>query len=252
MQKLLSACIALLAFALAGPTRAADLLPEYKAAAVPPALYTWTGLYVGAGVGGGSLSVRNVVEDRIAGLAFALDDNGGRGWLATLVVGFDKQVDPNFVVGVFADFDWSGIKVDHFTFGGILLGGGVTGQLPLNWTATAGARIGVLLNAATLLYLSAGYAQAGFGEVTVTSIAMVPTRISIPQFSGGFAGFGLETQLTRNLSLRAEYRFTEFAEKSIPAPGVPGTFFDVKPSLQTVRAVLSYKFGWADPVVGKY
>jgi outer membrane immunogenic protein len=252
MQKFLSGSIALLALAVAGPAWAADVLPEYKAATVPPALYSWTGLYVGAGVGGGSLVVRNVVEDRIAGLAFPLDDNGGRGWLATLVVGFDKQVDPNFVVGVFADFDWSGIKVDHFTFGGILLGGGASGQLPLNWSAAAGARIGILLNPATLLYLSAGYARAAFGEVTVTSTGLVPTRLSIPQFDGGFAGFGLETQLTRNLTLRAEYRFTELAEKSIPAPGVPGTFFDVKPSLQTVRAVLSYKFGWADPVVARY
>lgn len=256
MKRVLLASFALVAPIAAQPASAADVaVPQYKVP--PPApVYSWSGFYVGAGAGGGGLVVRNVLQ--VPPINLPLDDNGGRGWFGSGIVGYDRQIDSGFVAGVFADFDWSSIKVDRFSFGGL---GAVQQQasdkLQHNWSASAGVRAGVLVNPATLLFVSGGYTRAGFDNVTLAPSGGLSASFSIPRFDGWFAGAGLETYLTRNLLLRAEYRFAEFAHKSVAIPFVPGFFgvtgasFDMKPSLQTARLMLSYKFGWDVAVVAK-
>jgi opacity protein-like surface antigen len=46
---------------------------------------------------------------------------------------------------------------------------------------------------------------------------------TIPIIAGGFVGAGFETKLTKSISLKAEYRFTEFGSGLVTLPTVGGT-----------------------------
>src|SRR4051812_5270918 len=109
MKKLLLATAAVL---LAGPSAlAADMAVR---AAVPPPrpplpIYSWTGVYVGAGWGYGMYNL-DTQANNIVGPFSVNQTLGGRGWLGTAVLGADYQVTNWLVLGAFGDYDWANIK----------------------------------------------------------------------------------------------------------------------------------------------
>src|SRR3990172_7798650 len=70
---------------------------------------SWTGLYLGAGFGYGTFvdSFTTFAIGPPPAQDRPFTDFGGEGWLGTVVVGYDQQVQ-NVVLGVFADYDWTG------------------------------------------------------------------------------------------------------------------------------------------------
>ena len=90
-------------------------------------------------------------------------DNGGSGWFGTVQVGCDYQVTSNIVIGVFGDYDFSGIKGDITN---PFLGGGVFAEEKLKSSWAAGGRIGWVpwSSQQFLVYVAGGYTQARFGQ----------------------------------------------------------------------------------------
>jgi outer membrane immunogenic protein len=217
------------AFSLAGAGEAAaDRYARPAAIAAPP---SWTGFYIGAGGGAGAV-VHDLSVD-VPGVVNVLgfDGIGGEGIFGTVIVGLDYQIHPAFVVGVFADYDFSGITTDLS-----LLGGLFSASLEHNHSWSIGGRLGILTSPTTLWYGMLGYTQAEFELSTTLG------SVSLPDFSGYFIGAGVESQLGGGFSLRAEYRYTQFDSESVFS--IPGVLdVSLEPSMHTARVALSYKFG---------
>jgi outer membrane immunogenic protein len=272
MKRALST-IALATFVF-GSASAADM--RVKAPPVPIVTPTWTGFYVGGGLGYGMYNLDT--QWFAAGLPFTMpltQTMGGRGWLGTVTVGADYQFNDRIVAGVFADYDFSNIKGTIENQGAFSVG---------NMTQTAawaiGARLGWLVSPDILTYVNAGYTQARFSSADMTLnertfdpfFGSVVSNISAHTYSGFFVGGGVEAKLDglgpfgRGWSWRTEYRYanyqsatlTDLCTNAVACPGSPfvgvpaGTVLStvsIHPIVQTVRSELIYKFDWGGPVV---
>ena len=111
MKKLVLALTAVAA--LTTSASAADLgARPYAKAPVPYAsAYNWTGFYIFGGGGGGLWAADQHVQTTGAGIPLSIDQRqGGSGWFGTVGVGYDWQVNPTWVAGVFADGQFGSIK----------------------------------------------------------------------------------------------------------------------------------------------
>jgi outer membrane immunogenic protein len=227
------------ALVLTAGQAAADGLPSKGRVKAPEAATpSWSGFYVGAGVGAGAVvhdltvTQEDYCDDHCPALSapsygnsFNFDGIGGEGIFGTLTIGYDHVIRPGWVGGIFADYDFSSISTD-ISFNGQGL------SLDHNSSWSVGGRLGFLANPATLLYGAAGYTQAEFDFGPLGS----------PTFSGYFLGAGVETFLRQNWTLKLEYRFTQFDAESLGEGHEGGyTRVDLEPSMHTARLVLSYK-----------
>jgi outer membrane immunogenic protein len=227
MKKPLLALAAALCLVSASEAVADGYARKAAVAAAPP---SWTGFYVGVGGGAGAV-VHDLSVDVPGGNVLSFDGIGGEGIFGTVVVGLDYQIHPMVVIGVFADYDFSGISSDLSVVGGLF-----TASLDHNHSWSIGGRLGLLSSPTTLWYGTLGYTQAEF-ELSSTA-----GSLSLPDFSGYFIGAGVESQLGGGFSLRAEYRYTQFDSESVfSIPGVVD--ISLEPSMHTARVALSYKFG---------
>jgi outer membrane immunogenic protein len=192
--------------------------------------FSWTGLYVGAGIGGGAAIHEPSMN--LFGSPVSFDSIAAQGFLATAVAGYDYRVSRNVVVGVFFDYDLSNISPNADL--PILFS---SGDHRYSWAI--GARVGYLVSPATLVYFAAGYTRAGFDFGTLGGI----DRIGDVDLQGYFLGVGAEAQLAGNWSLRGEYRFTQFDRKTVFNDPCGCDSLDVETSMHTARALLIYRFG---------
>src|ERR1043165_4486799 len=121
---------ALLSIALtagfAGSAFAADLpVKAARPMMAEPVAYSWTGCYLGAGGGYGMFVQRHRTIDAF-GVPVTGGETcaGGKGWFGTVQVGCDYQVAPSWVIGAFADYDFTGLK-GNFQPTGIIGAGGL-------------------------------------------------------------------------------------------------------------------------------
>src|SRR4029079_12471487 len=102
----------------------------------------------------------------IAGIFANNGTTGGRGAFGTVQIGYDAQFS-NWVVGVFADWDFSGIK-------GTLSdqNSGLNFDLKQRSAWAAGGRIGLLATPQILGYFTGGYTESNFrGGTGVCAVA---------------------------------------------------------------------------------
>jgi opacity protein-like surface antigen len=70
----------------------------------------------------------------------------------------------------------------------------------------------------------------------------------VPNLSGGFVGVGAETRITEHISLKGEYRYTDFGSGAVTLPTIDGNNLNdfvsvhVAPSMQEGRASINYRF----------
>src|SRR5262245_24312479 len=274
MKKLLVAAAALLTLSLGGTASAADLRPAYKAPPPPPApVYNWTGCYLAGGFGYGMYDINHSVTHPVTGATFDTGhDNGGRGWIGTVGVGCDVQFSGFFgggmVFGVFADYDWSGIKgtYSYNCPGGCAGPTGFNGELKERSAWYVGGRLGFLVTPNLLSYVSGGWTQARFGDATLIDASGVTTTAVVlgsQTRSGWFIGGGAEYGLGwfPGLFWRSEYRFADYRNVDqfavcVTGPGCAvGTLhaFDHSHTyVQTVRSELVFRFNWGSGVVARY
>jgi outer membrane immunogenic protein len=193
-------------------------------AIVSASVYDWTGFYIGAQVGyaGGD-------ADRVNTAGFANDFNID-GVVGGIHAGYNHQVN-NWVFGVEADIELSGIKGDD---AGV---GGAVDTLEAEWLGSVRARIGYAFDR-TLVYATGGVAFAGVDANANNGAASISddnTHI------GWTVGAGVEHAFTNNITARIEYRYTDFSDKSY---ALGPAFADANYELDShaVRVGVSYKF----------
>ncbi len=226
----LAAAICFMANCFMGAGQAAADGYAGKSAGAAAQPLVWTGFYVGAGGGSGAV-VHNLSID-VPGVVNLLgfDGIGGEGIFGTVVVGADYQIHPAIVIGVFADYDFSGISSDLSVAGGLF-----AASLEHKHSWSIGGRLGLLTSPRTLWYGALGYTQA---EFDLTSTA---GPLTVPEFRGYFVGAGIESLLGGGFALRAEYRYSQFDSESVFS--IPGAIDgSLEPSTHTARVTLSYKF----------
>jgi outer membrane immunogenic protein len=199
---------------------------------------------------------------------------GGRGWLATAQLGCDVQFAGNWVIGAFADGDWSNIKGDQD------LVTGLNGEAKLRWSWAVGGRIGVLVTPSLLTYFSGGYTEASFHEVDYIAS---PTALAIPaglafaigsgpsglqlaaqRYRGYFLGSGAEYAIGwwPGLFWKSEYRLADYRSETVPincvntalcgTAGPIGIGARTHPYVHSVRSELVWRFNWSEPVRAAY
>lgn len=221
------ATLALAAMAFAAPARAADMAvpPSYNppAAALPPAIYNWTGLYGGGNVGGALLS-DSISQGTPAGPTVITTTQTAHpaGIIGGGQLGANYQFS-SWVVGI--EGAWSATNLSGYGISPAAGGAAVTQERntsnPL-WLAAVSGRVGYAAND-WLFYAKGGgawmhvqYIQDLLGVAgTVNSQTLNVNR------SGFVAGGGIEYALTENLSARLEYDFYDFGTKTYPFTATP-------------------------------
>jgi outer membrane immunogenic protein len=226
MKKIMLGAIALLAIG-AAPALAADLPARTYTKApvvVPPAVYSWTGFYVGASVGG---HAGHGSDPAVFGFNtwFGPPDNttAANAWPNTLKpsgfagggqVGYNWQVS-NFVFGAEADIvGLTGTASRNIAFP-INFGSQssfVGDSAKDNWMATLRARGGLAFDR-LLLYVTGGAAFSNWsiGHSYSDQAGATPTNVSTSTTRSGWTvGGGLEYAITNNWTVRGQYLYANF------------------------------------------
>src|SRR3954447_25161254 len=98
--------------AFTGSAIGADMDPRAYSKAPAPmmAAPSWTGFYLFGGAGGGLWAADSNVQT-LAGVDLTRDKRlGGSGWFGTVGAGYDWQVNPTWVVGIFGDGQFGDIR----------------------------------------------------------------------------------------------------------------------------------------------
>ena len=141
---------------------------------------------------------------------------------ATVQVGYDRLLRDRFLIGAFADFDFYNSSSSNFS--GSLDGlATFAGSIALDHVWSGGGRLGVLLNERILLFASGGYTQASIDSSLDVTFTGGPTlAMNLPdELHGYFVGGGGELKLDRNVSLKLEYRWSDFGSGSASASSGP-------------------------------
>ena len=271
MKKLVMALTAVAAFT--GSAFAADLPARtYSKAPAPVApVANWTGLWISGGFGYGLNETSHSVTS--TGVPFQVfdtgHDNGAKGWLGKVGIGYDYQFMGNFVMGAFADAQWTNIR-GNYSFncpGGCAGPTGYAGSLTNDWSWSAGGRIGYVALPGLLTYFNGGFSQANFTQVNYYDAGFgTATGLVLPsqKMNGYFLGGGTEYAISQipGLFWKSEVRLYDYGSRTTSQPctvtgscGAAGTIHSVDRSHtyeQAATTELVYRFNWGGPVVAKY
>jgi outer membrane immunogenic protein len=245
MKRILLTAVSLAALGLASPALGADL-PYAKAPVVAPALYDWTGFYIGGfgGYGFGNHNLNNANGPAFGGAANFTVNYDSKGGIGGGEVGYNWQ-SGNYFTGFEADAFWSGITGSDAS-----QQLGVVDQTNLRWGGSLRARGGIAVDR-LLLFFTGGW---GFGDIQHTSIA---PGFPVDQFTnsrnGLTAGGGIAYAITNNVIGKLEYRFYDLGRYA--RPGNPLTIngqlpYTVDSTYSVVTIGFDFKFG--GPVVARY
>jgi outer membrane immunogenic protein len=222
--------------------QAADLPARYAASAPPPALpvFTWTGFYIGghAGYGSGSDTTKEYLTATFTyvGLQNTFKPNGMFGGLHA---GYNYQMG-NVVVGLEGDFDFGKIDGGFVDPPAAPFNPGGRGRTEMDRQGSIRARLGYSFGRA-MVYGTGGFAM---GQLKSTYWNWPGVSENFKKDLNGYTvGAGVEYAITGNISVRAEYRFTQYKlirnNSLVAFPGFTGT---QEPKYHTVRAGVTYRF----------
>jgi len=171
---------------------------------------SWSGLYIGAAVGYGvaTAEVDKSVQFKKGNDPWSdkfsilnLDGLSSEGAIGTLTLGYDHQVTPGLLIGIFGDYTFGDLENEYSALGGLAK---VSSEIGDSWSI--GARIG-LVRDKTLWYVMAGYTEADLDW----ALSLFGTKYGGSEsLDGYFVGLGVEHQLFNNVSLKLDYRFSDY------------------------------------------
>lgn len=211
-------------YALAADAVVYEAPPEVYVAPV----FNWTGAYIGGQAGylwgDGDLSDGTDSID--------VDPDG---WLGGIYVGYNYQFTNNVVLGIDADFAWTGADDSTTVFDGEDLVGSLDSEL--DWEGAVRARLGYAVDR-FLPYIAGGVA---FGRLNhdVFDALGAPSGSDDDTSVGWTLGVGLEYAFTDNIIGRAEYRYTDFGDFDFD---INGTSASTDLTTNDVRLGIAYKF----------
>ena len=171
-------------------------------------LYSWTGFYLGAHVGGAFSS-----DNNFNGLGTG--NNGNGRVLGGFQAGADWQFDPNWVVGLEGQYSWLSGNVGAVFPGGYAYTnnqrglGSITGRVGYTWGPG-------------LLYVKGGYAYSDNNETVTLGGVPIAFATSGDHRNGYTIGAGVEYMFAPNWSAKAEYQYYNFGSANFTAPARPG------------------------------
>jgi len=244
-------------FALtAVPAQAADMGVPSRSyyPPLPPAIYDWTGIYLGGHVGGGML-VDSVSQNGVSTGGFNLANTGNlrpAGVIGGAQVGANYEFVP-WVVGVEAS--WTDSAINGNTLIGCTDGCALVITTPVaserftsqaQWFAALTGRVGYAAND-WLFYAKAGGAwmRVSYTEDLLTTAGAITaaTQVFTDNRTGFTVGAGIEFGLVENLSGKIEYDFYDFGSKNYNFNTI--TPVGVSSNLHTIIVGLNYKFNWS-------
>jgi outer membrane immunogenic protein len=218
------------------PAFAADMPIKSHA----PIAFNWGGYYVGAQIG--AAHVRD--GQRLSSPTFTMANetaDTATGFIGGVHAGYNWQAS-RLVYGVEADFEGGSTRVNHVLPTTIFPAGTVS-NARLNWQGSVRGRIGYAVDR-TLFYGTAGWAYASFKDSYNLPGTVFNQTVTSPR-NGWTAGLGIEYAVLANLTMRAEYRYTDFGSHTdsltvfLLPPGVSAN----KDTENAFRIGASYKFG---------
>lgn len=274
MPRWVLAAIAMIA--ITGSVNAADLAPVYKAApaAAAPVAFSWSGFYLGGNVG---VTWSDTRADPVSFTTTGVDfsgrqavgqfpsfDVGDTAFTGGVQAGYNFQFAPNWVAGIEADINGSGLNktdtrvfpVTPFIGGGFIDANTESATQKLSWLGTVRGRIGfTTLNNRLLAFATGGLAYGKIEDSIYT--------IGVPNGAGPFlisasssavrigwtVGGGLEYAFSNNWSAKAEYLYYDLGTQNLtldyaPVPGDAGNTITYRfhNNGNLVRAGLNYRF----------
>lgn len=260
---------------ITGSVSAADLAPVYKAPpAAAPVAFSWSGFYLGGNVGvmwsdtraapvsftttGVDFSGRQAVGE------FPRFDVGDTAFTGGVQAGYNFQFAPNWVAGIEADINGSGLSktdtrvfpVTPFIGGGFIDANTESATQKLGWFGTVRGRLAfTTLNNRLLAFATGGLAYGRIEDSIYT--------IGVPNGAGPFlisassaavrigwtVGGGLEYAFSNNWSAKAEYLYYDLGTQNLtldyaPVPGDANNTITYRfhNNGNLVRAGLNYRF----------
>lgn len=263
MKKLVLALTAAAAFT--GSAVAADMAPRTysKAPAYVEPVHSWTGFYLFGGAGSGLWSADTTIQDTATGICLLCVNQrqGGSGWYGTVGAGYDWQVTPSWVIGVFGDAQFGSLRgtiQDQIP--------GWAGDIKMRAAYAGGVRVGWLVAPNVLSYVNGGYSGSDWSATSLVNTTNgSPAGAHTDSFgrNGWFVGGGVENNLSifgvaaPGWFMKTEYRSAFYDRKAINelvdgTNALVGRDITFKPWVQTISTSLVYRFNWTGPVVAKY
>lgn len=218
---------------------AADAAEEV--APIASGAYDWSGFYIG--VHGGYSAGRSEYGVYELDMLRVFADPDPRGYLAGVHAGYNSQFSNGLVLGGEADLSYSASDGSGGAYL-VLPWGNVPDpdlrvDAKVKWTGSARARLGYAMDR-LLPYVTAGVAVARIeSDLFVAGNSVQPRNDTLVGWS---LGMGAEYAVTEKVSLRAEYRYSDYGAHASNLPhfgNLPATM-DLK--AQDVRFGISYKF----------
>ena len=227
-----------IAAAISGSAMAADptvQAPVYaRSVKAPP--YNWSGLYLGANVGG-AWSNRTL---NVAGTTW--DDPGSTAFIGGFQLGYNLQAG-HFLVGVEGDFDWATFGRPGFTVSSPL--GPVQFFDRPKWISTVAARFGIAVDR----WLTYGKVGGGWAQdsAALTFPSGAPIWTDTNTHGGWLLGGGIEYGFKPNWTVKLEYDYLKLGNWT--APTVPAEW---RRDTQMIKLGMNYKFqsGNSDDATG--
>jgi outer membrane immunogenic protein len=242
------ALIASVAFTVLGTAiaGAADIAVK---APPPPPVFSWTGFYVGANIGGawtrgGWTDTRFLAtSDTVSNSAFI---GGGQ-------IGGNYQIG-QFVIGGEWDFDWA----SSINGGASIPGDIVVANSNARWITTVAARFGWAIDH-FLVYGKAGGGWVGNNNLTISNLTTgvsfnCGTFNGCGNNSGGWlAGVGFEYAFSNNWTAKIEYDYLGLGSRTFVIPAtfpivaLAGDTFTTSRNMSMVKVGVNYLFNWGAP-----
>ena len=231
----------------AGPAHAADMSvpPTYNPprAALPPAMYDWTGIYFGGDVGAGLLmdSVGQAPAPAAVTNLTGSTSLGPVGVIGGAQAGLNFEFAPVVIGG---EVSWSSSAITG-NASVLTTTPGVSERATSNtlWFATATGRAGYAAND-WLFYAKGGGAvlNVGYTQDIVTVGVTGPTQ-SIGSVRKGFTvGGGVEYGMTEDWSAKLEYDFFDFGSQTYDFNQTP---VSINSRMSALTFGINYRLNWA-------
>jgi outer membrane immunogenic protein len=253
MRKLISAGIGLAALTVGlRPAAGADIMP-YGGPPPTVIIFTWTGFYFGAHVGGawGQKEITSLpftfASATFATAATTVDPTG---WLAGGQIGANYQAG-SWVFGIEVQASWADLSGNAgcpSTLGGVTLTSNCHAKVDA--LGTIAGRLGVAFDR-VLVYGKGGAAWAN-DKYELTS-SLLTFNANETRW-GWMLGGGLEYAFTDAWSAKIEYDYLDFGTRGVEFTDATDVFAlnaDIRQRIHVVKTGVNYRFGWA-PVGVRY
>ena len=278
---------------MSAPAFAADMSYPVKAQPIIVPAFSWTGFYLGANVGYGGDKFRypfSAFADRYESegdaeaaarfgepqnlpegfeLEDSLDLKGAfdltsSGFFGGGQIGYNYQFENSWVIGVEADFEWSGIEGELSGNANLLLDDDLIGGVnfsagsEVEWFGTIRARLGYAWDR-VFLYGTGGAAYGkvkSHGSITVFDGIGNSENLSASKSDtqwGWTVGAGLEYAITDHWTFKTEYLYVDLGKQNLFKSQdeffngdddyiIVGSNIDVETKFHTIKAGLNYKW----------